>query len=341
MSHYLNWREIDGYNARINEILTTRGYGKTYGMDKKIFTYIDRNPGRKFMYIVRRPTDIDDILNSGTTPFANYLTDEPRDVIMNRKGFWYADEEGKPGRHIGYFFPLSKAKRLKKLSYNDVDIILFDEFLIEENDPENYLENEPEYFMSLMDTAFRNRNNVRAYLLGNATVFYNPYNLYWGIEKPWGKTQKLYLDGQILLYMKAPEDFIEFRKETAMGKLISSVGGKYAEMALYNRFQGEQQGFIEKHPKEAAYFYTIYTPQAIFGIWGEGRKIYVSFSVDEGNPNKYAINMFQPPAGAYLIGKRITRTPIETILTLYRHGMVWFESMKVKELFRYVLLEYL
>lgn len=341
-NNYLDYRKIDGYNANINEILTIRGYGKSYGLHEKMLKHVLANKGRTFMYLVRRSVDIEDILSHDVIPFKAYL-DDHKDIFykadgacrvtMNRKGFFYDDIR------IGHLFSLSKALRIKRLSFADVDYIMFDEFLIEERSDEKYLADEPNLFMNLYDTISRNRNNVKAYLLGNATVFYNPYNISWNIEKPFKKDGRLYQNGRILIYMKAPQDFIEYRKSCSVGQLID--GTSYADMALYNRFQGEQLGFMKKREKGCNYVCTLIAGSERVGVFIGNDGIYISEVYEPTSREIYCFDLYTQIKGAQIIGKTVRGTPVEIIINGYRNGLVYFETQKAKQLFYNILKKFI
>lgn len=340
---YLSYREIDGYNAMINQILTTRGYGKTYGWQDKVLKHVERNKGRKFMYLVRRKVDIDILTEQEINPFKNYMIDNfnkyfnedgKEKLIINKKGFFFDNER------VGYIFPISEANKIKRGSgFADVDYIIWDEFLIDRESKEKYLPNEPKLFMSLVDTVVRNRKGVKVYMLGNALVFYNPYNIYWNIDKPYKKDAKLFQNGKILVYVKAPKEFIEYRKHTDVGELMQ--GTDYEQMALYNRFQGESNGFIRKKDKGARFMCTLYLEGQKIGIWVGDYCFYVSPNYNLAVDERYCFDIFSQQQGVRLLTKSIRNTPVETVINAYKIGLVFFENQKVKDIFMRVLTKFI
>lgn len=341
---FINYRNIDSHNAHINEILGLRDSGKTYGLIEKILKMCLKKNG-KFIYLLRRPVDIDDVLQSGTNPLNKVAEDKSNPLYsklhkdgkslleVKRKGF-YLD-----GEHIGYFFALSKALRLKRLPYDDVKIVMFDEFLIKEDDGESYLENEPYYFDTFVDTVLRLRDDTKFYLLGNALTFYNPYNIYWGIKHPnkTGKTE-LYRNGEVSLTIYAPKDFIEFRKNTVVGKMID--GSAYGEMSLYNKFDGFNSNFICKREQGCKYLCGIVLSNFIVGVYIGKERLYVSETY-ERESELFCLSRLTFKKGYTLINKNIRNTPLEIITELYRQGFVFFENEKVQDVFNEFLTKFI
>src|SRR5699024_11598307 len=89
--------------------------------------------------------------------YFNDIQDEFPVVELRVKGRnFYAD-----GKLIGYTLILSSWQSEKGNAYPNVETILYDEFL-REKDNSNYIPNEPNALLNLMDTVFRNRDNVEA-----------------------------------------------------------------------------------------------------------------------------------------------------------------------------------
>lgn len=263
--NYINWREIDGYACPVNILETNRGFGKTYGWKEKVLKAIKK--GKKFLYVVRRPQNWKDITEKGMQIFADINADRGRDVKTMKKGFF------ENGEQVGYVAELSKAQNLKPASFADVSIIIFDEFLIENDSQEKYLCGEPKRLMNLFDTVARNRNDVKMYMTGNASVLYNPYVIFWSLRLPKKGNIAISDNKKILLYIGVSEEFISQRKETLVGELMQ--GTSYEAFALYNQFGYDNDLYIEKPPRGAKYYLTI-KADAVMGVYFDGDKFFVS-----------------------------------------------------------------
>lgn len=263
--NYINWREIDGYACPVNILETNRGFGKTYGWKEKVLKAIKK--GKKFLYVVRRPQNWKDITEKGMQIFADINADRGRDVKTMKKGFF------ENGEQVGYVAELSKAQNLKPASFADVSIIIFDEFLIENDSQEKYLYSEPKKLMNLFDTVARNRNDVKMYMTGNASVLYNPYVLFWSLRLPKKGNISISDNKKILLYIGVNEKFIEQRKNTLAGELMH--GTSYEAFALYNQFGYDNDLYIEKPPRGAKYYLTI-KADAMMGVYFNDDKFFVS-----------------------------------------------------------------
>lgn len=330
------WFDINdvlSHNVPIMMVLGTRGCGKTFGVKKHLIKrFVKRQ--RKFVYVFRTESQMKRIL--GTTDIfddinRSMLFDE--DIRCESKGAYYGDEQ------MCYFIPLSLAKDFKRASFPDVDAIMFDEFLIEEDQTERYLKQEPVLMSSLIDTVFRNREKVEVYLLGNATTIYNPYALYYGVEKPYGKNVSKTKDGRAMIYLAADEEFIKYREQTAVGNLIS--GTAYGSFSLHNKFQAEKAGFIGKKEQCAPFFTFIYDEQTM-GAWISYKlgKMWISEDVDPQCKLIYALTVDGHNENTMLV-KSKHGSMVDVAVKYYQNSCLFFENYKCKEIFLNVLKMYL
>lgn len=120
---YYSLREILGYNAKYNIVLSERGIGKSYGT--KIF--LMQQPGR-FMCLYRQAPDMHQAMAEWTQPLIEQGYD-PEDLLFdgNDKEGWvlrYKDEIK------GYFRYLTQVNHIKQEIFpDDLDWVWFDEFI--------------------------------------------------------------------------------------------------------------------------------------------------------------------------------------------------------------------
>ena len=327
---YLDLNKVLSYDVPIMMILGVRGCGKTYGVKKRVVKNFVKK-SRKFIYLFRNENKMKRVLAT-----SNLFSDINNDMIFDEeiecksKGAYYGEE------HMGYFIPLSMALDYKSASFADVDTIIFDEFLIEENQSGNYIRREPELLQNLIDTVFRNRSDMEIFLLGNATTIYNPYALYYHVDKPYYSNVAVSKDRKAMIYLAQDEQFIEFRKTTSVGQLVD--GTAYGDFALYNNFQAEKEGFICKKPK-CNYLCTILYDDFKLGIWISNKHglIWVSEDVDPSSKNVYALTANSHSENTLLI-KNARGNLLQYVMGYYKAGCLRFENQKVKELFNNVLL---
>lgn len=82
---------------------------------------------------------------------------------------------------MGYVLPLNAQDEFKSgYDYSNVTNIVFEEFVqLRERD---YVQQEPELFLSALSTIVRNRQKVRCWFIGNTLTKYNPYFDIFGID---------------------------------------------------------------------------------------------------------------------------------------------------------------
>lgn len=157
-------------------IIGERSNGKTYSVKKRIIEKIKE--GGEFVYLRRLHRYIvrkkmykvfDDIQNIaekelGTT--INYSTEN---------GFYIVKD--KEQKNVGYVTSLEDGMTEKGISFHNVKIILFDEFI-----DETYSDIEIDRFLNLISTICREREDIEIYMLGNTISRYCPYFDLFGID---------------------------------------------------------------------------------------------------------------------------------------------------------------
>lgn len=251
-SLYYNPNKMLSYNRILNFIIGARGIGKSYAMKeypiKRFLKY-----GEQFIYVRRYKGELKKI--------TNYFND----IMMA-----FPDHEFKvKGRQLfiddklfGWAIPLSMWQSEKSNAYPNVTTIVFDEF-IREKDNSGYIPNEVEALLNLMDTVFRDRENVRCICLSNAVSVVNPYFLYFELVPNVEKRFNAYKD--ILVEIPNSRDFSEERRKTRFGSLID--GTEYGDMSLDNEFVNDSNVFIEKRSKESKFQFGVVYKGMVFGIW--------------------------------------------------------------------------
>src|SRR5690625_7739469 len=90
--------------------------------------------------------------------------------------------------------------------------------------------NEVEALLNLMDTVFRDKDNVRCICMSNAVTVVNPYFLYFNLVPDINKRFNAYKD--ILFEIPDSTKFSDNRRKTRSGPWID--GTDYEEMSLVN-----------------------------------------------------------------------------------------------------------
>lgn len=330
------------HNMMMNFIVGNRGGGKTYGAKKKaIDNFIKKK--EQFGYIRRYKEDLKKPMEQF---FKDILWEYP-DYEMKTEGekFYIRlkpnDEKTKWTEEdvAGYGFVLSTANNKKSISYPDITMLIFDEFLLDKGN-QRYLQNEPEKLLSLYETIARpgtGHKRVLLFLLANAISITNPYFLYFGLQMPktadknnkyiWKHPKK-----PILVEDVRNQAFIDVKKNSEFGQLID--GTSYSDYSIENKFLLDDNTFIEKRGIKARYYFTFVYKGKNFGVWcddSEGR-LYVSESVDMSFPYIYALTIKDHKPNTMLIKSRSRNSRISIFIDNYKMGNVYYETMNVKNL---------
>jgi hypothetical protein len=239
----------------------------------------------------------------------------------------------------GYGFTLSTASNKKSISYPNVTLLIYDEFLLNKGN-QKYLYNEPESLLELYETVARpgtNHPRVVLFMLANAISITNPFFLFFGLKMPQkqdknGKWVWKHPTKPILVEDVKNEAFIDRKKETEFGKLIE--GTKYADYSIENKFLLDDDTFIEHKTSGARYFFTFIYKDHELGVWADFKegKMYVSKDIDPTYPIKYSITMKDHTPNTMFIKDRSKALKFKRFLDNYKLGNVRFENMNVKNI---------
>lgn len=329
------------YNKLVHFILGNRGGGKTYGAKQKgIDNFIKRK--EQFGYIRRYKEDL-------KKPMEQYFKDiaaayPDHEFKVEGEKFYIrlkpADEKEKWTENdvAGYGFVLSTANNKKSVSYPNITMLIFDEFLLEKG-TQHYLPNEPEKLLNLYETVARpgtGHPRVTLFLLANAISITNPYFLYWDLKMPKkqdknGKWVWTHPHKPILVEDVRNEKFIDAKRNTEFGQLVE--GTTYADYSIENKFLLDDDTFIQRKTPNARYYFTFIYKGRSFGVWVDGDtcNIYVSKAVDPSFPFCYSVTLADHRPNTLLIKNR-RNSRFNLLIENYKQGNVYFEDMTVKNM---------
>jgi hypothetical protein len=270
-------------------------------------------------------------------------------MLTNGKFFdavreYYPDDELKVEGNLGYvngevciyFIALSTSRQLKSNNYPFVDLIVFDEFIIDKGRV-TYLKSEVEVFLDLYETIARMRDNVRAVLLANSITIVNPYFLFWNLRMPDkqdrnGKYIWKHPTRPILVEDVRNEKFIDAKKNTEFGALVS--GTRYAEYSIENKFLLDDDTFVEKKSGKARYYFTFIYKDKKFGVWADFNegKLWVSEDIDPSYILTYALTLKDHKPNTMLLQTKGRKGHFKIFIDNYKAGNVYFESQNIKNL---------
>ena len=338
-SIFYNPERIISFNALLNIVIGERGVGKTYGFKKFIVNRF-LNKHKQFAYIRRYDTDLEaSVGNTNDNKFFEQIRNEfPNSTFKITRSKkvrkLYIDE-----KLCGYALPLSAADSLKSSSYENVDTIIYDEFMLKEGSSQHYLRNEPEIILDLIETIGRLRD-IRIYCLGNAISSTCPLMAYFDLTLPYNTDIKTFKDGTIAVEYIKNEKYREVKKASRFGKLID--GTKYGKYAIDNEFLTDSKAFIRKKDKNAKFYFILYVNGKAYGIWRDFNNsiIYVSNDIDPNCPVKFAIHEEDHNESTVFAQVR-SNFWFKQIINHYRLAHLCFENQAIKNLFMQELNKYL
>lgn len=274
---YYDPNDLLSYNRILNFLIGARGIGKSYGFKKYPINRFLKY-GEQFIYVRRYKTELRKVGNY----FDDIAQEYPDTKFEIKKGreFWI------DGKRAGWAIPLSSWQSEKSNAYPNVSTIIFDEF-VREKDNSGYIPNEVEALLNLMDTVFRDRENVRCVCLSNAVTVVNPYFVYFGLMPNIEKRFNAFKN--IVIEIPDSSAFSDMRRETKFGSLID--GTDYGDMSLDNEFTNDSDVFIEKRNKESRFQFSVIYKGMTLGIWVnvELGLMYLSTDHDPSTKHIYAL----------------------------------------------------
>lgn len=233
ITNYYKLDKLLSYNSMLNMVIGARGVGKTFAVKKYMLEQAIYK-GSKSIYLRRRDSELlgidkekffpTEILRQVFKNFEEIETKNSRaetsirfmgnnienELKINSKRIILNDKV------IIYLKSLSTSIKLKGSEYDEVDTVLFDEFLIDEMDRNlRYLPNEVDLLFQFMSSVFRKRDKVKVFMLANATNTNNPYFAYFRFDYNDKNTKEYnYLKKYGVVIHIAPNKPIDLSKES-------------------------------------------------------------------------------------------------------------------------------
>ena len=353
MSLYYDYTKTLSYDADITAIISMRDRGKTYGIRKAVINdFLKR--GQRFVEICRYKENLSMMLtgyfDKVAREFPDYIfkTEGKRAYIAHRPP---EDENGKPKekpkwQHIGYFIALTDAQNAKKATYDKVNKVIFDEFIIDKvNNPYGrYLPNEYNLLANLVDTVSRERpesdRKPHIIMMANACDLFNPYFAFWGIDKvpPFGYTW--YRDKTVILHYEDTEALADDKiNKTVAGRMTK--GTKEAVVAASNAFIVSDGGLIAKKPKNARYEFGIVADGKEFGVWSDWQEGYYYITSKCLNDKNYlTYYVTRSDASINRLQAHRAEPAIRSLIDLNRLSLIKYSSGYIKETFFDILKKF-
>lgn len=336
---YFTLQKILSYNALLNFIIGERGVGKSYDA-KKFVAKRFINKKKQFVYLRRYKTELQKSMknNKFWEQILNIKDPEMKELMKkhtfsNEKDTMYID-----GKLCGYAIPLSVANILKSSTFDNVDTIIFDEFIIDKGNY-HYLQNEVIQLLDVIETVARLRD-IRVIFLGNAISITNPYFTFFELSLPYKTDIKTFKDGLIAVQYIKNLKYREVKKSTRFGQLIKDT--EYGKYAIDNEMLRDSKSFIKKKTKNSKFYFILTINSKNYGVWSNYQEgiIYISNDYDPNCPVIFSINPDDHNENTLLIRCR-TSPFFKSIIEHYRLARLCFENQQIKNNVMEYLIKFL
>lgn len=230
---YYNSNELFSHNSMINFVMSERGGGKSFDAKRRMINNF-LNKQKMSIYIRRTKVELDLVKNT----FFNDIRDFYEGVEFSVDG---------SGGYINgelaiIFLPLSTSSNFKSSSYPNVDLIIFEEYVIAQTANKRYLKNEMFLLWEVIETILRLRDG-RVLFLSNAISYVNPLFEFFNIEitNPEKRFHK-FKDGLITVELPQLDEYKKKKSQTKFAKLLE--GSQYANYAFNNEVYEDSDDYI-------------------------------------------------------------------------------------------------
>lgn len=323
---YYNGMPMMSFNAMLNLLYGGRGVGKSFYF--KVWTLLCATGEtvwmRRYDNEIRDAQDkfLEDLISNG------FITEE---MDLKYEGnVLYLNGEARI-----HFVALSVSMKKKSVPYPNVNWIVFDEF-IETRVNRSYLPKEEEMLLEFISTVNRyrpDRPEVRTFLIGNKTSWFNPYTAFFRIE-PFEGQFKTFKDGLVCVENYENREFENAMKRTRFGQLIA--GTKYEAYAIENESLRDKTDFIVRRPKTSWCRVNIRIGAQTFGLWTDGNKLYFSEDYDPTR-RTYAD---REDLQVRELALKTNEPPVTWLMRFHEIGMLCFDNGLCKTKALEIMLQY-
>lgn len=281
--NYFDLKPIISRNAYLNFIISNRGVGKTYSAKEMIVKRFEKKD-KKFLFLKRTETELEATVDGFWDDFETekrvFKHVKNRFYIGNRsveKDADGNDVEEITWKLLGYSAALSTTVKLKGISPQDVEIVLWDEFIAFDG---RYLRDEATRLLNVLETVGRMSDSVRLIAMGNKNEDgYIPIFNELGLSKSSDfEDNKIYpfRKGEILIYSFTNEAYVKAKSKTKLGRVAK--GTEYYEKMIENKNQSNFSDLVALNPKRS---------HSLFSIVCKGYTFNVSFVKIDGQRYLY------------------------------------------------------
>lgn len=263
------FRKLKAMHRTVNFINGARGCGKTFAFKEDAVDDFLKD-GSQFVYMRRYEKTLADA-KATKLFFPQALKEKYKEhELKYSNGFYMID-----GKIAGFPYALNTPESGKSTEYDNVANVCFDEYIDLKG---HYLTDEVMIFNETLITIGRYRN-PQFWLIANNLSWLNPYFLRYRITHP-EKGKETRLGKTWSFTLPDSSKYKRFMEKTAIGSFLLECDPEHFEYAFGNELLNDDTDFIEKHPGNAKYGFTLKIDNEAFGVWRDSYFYYISRAVD-------------------------------------------------------------
>lgn len=278
---YYSARELLGYGALFNLVLSDRSDGKTFNCKVRALEDYEKYH-ETTVYVRRYDTEITPKMHNtffnevALVPAYKHYFDKyefrhsKAGVEIREKNKYSNNKEG--WEWIVYFIPLSKAGKLKsQLDITNIRTIDFDEYMPLDG---RYLKDEMILLMELWKSIDRDRDRTQCILLGNKINPFCPFFDFFGIDLDIERQRiRTYRNGAVAIQVYVNQEHREIRQES---KFTAAIKGTPYEGYDAGEVLRKTNITIASLPPDAEPIYSFMTRYGEGSLYLHNHKLYVS-----------------------------------------------------------------
>lgn len=247
--------------ANLTVLFGGRGIGKTYSVLKHRVENSLKDDHQKFIWM-RDSAEVCKKIAAGKS-LANPITENEKDIPIitidksESNYSFIANKNSEDAKVIGYLMALSTFHNARGINYDDVSVIVWDEFIPEEGAVVK--KHQGTIFMNAYETVNRNRElegkpPVKIIFLSNTNDIYSDVLEVLGvsgiIEDLMYNNKKSFRNRDIWIEFLESKEFYEAKKDTFIYRITTD--SKFKDMALNNKFTNSMALIRKKQPLKNA-----------------------------------------------------------------------------------------
>ena len=324
---FYNYQKLDSYGTHIKGVIGARGIGKTFGAKKKCCKAA-KYDGKHFAWVRDTESACDKIRANNGADFFKDLAHHWRNNFFDlSKCYIKNDVIFLNGQYAGKLLALSTYYNNKGSVFDDIDIIVLDEFI-----PEKIQANRgsrARQFLNTVESIGRLRTDFQIYILANALDLADDILDIFDLKiTDFG--YYINRDKDVCIhYAPNNPDFDSKRSKSIAGKLVK--GTQFEEQIAKNKFDTNELRFFEKLPPKCEFMCIIHNDFGCARLYEKNGTIYVDHDLDPSwRKDLRYVNDIRDVTP---IRKMMPKQHIENFRKYFEHGRVEFKNATLRKVF--------